>query len=471
MTRHTTLAVAAALTFCIVGHSFGQEKSAGRAVAWNSSASAAALTQRVVFDSWGGFQARASELIRQGVESNPDDLLFAAFHAFMRGSREDMDRLVSRAATGDVANVMMIAAWRERMAGRNASALALSKAVAELYPDDLYAALEIVVNGNVGPANHRKAAAAYRDVAKRFAFAAAYNQAVNRLLAAGDTADAMVAASEYIAAAPNKPHGHVIAGNVAYLKRDFLGARTHYGAALQVDATFAPAHQALATLEQHLGDLAAARSHLEHAKQYAISEGDRLGFMRAQSVSLAEQGKNSEAVAILEKVLAGYKKLNNQQSVALAYRNLGMFAAYATDKTAMKKYFQAAAEANDPPAARLFGEIFAYAEAGMGAEAQQALDAYVKTFPATPTEAQQRMIHGMTGYAALASKRPEEALQHFAQADQGSFVTVYGQLRANKALGKKAEVKRLKEMLLGMPGSTSLVSYPTAVARAQARKM
>jgi tetratricopeptide (TPR) repeat protein len=472
LASRVSVAVLSCLCFTSAVWAQAQEKAAPKQIPWaRASDDAHQMAFQSYTESVAGFGGRAIDLARMAVTKDPTSMLARATSAFTAGNASELDKLSKEAAAASLGESLIITAWRERQAGRNANALALAKAAAELYPDGVIPAIEVVINGNIGAEKHRSAAAAYREVAKKFNFPAAYAPAAARLLAAGDTAAAVETANEYASVAPDDPRSHVIAGNYYRVKGDLQSASAHYQKAIQVDAKFAQAHAAFAQVEQFEGRGQSAREHLQHAIANANSDVERLGFLRGPAISYVDEGKLKLAEQEVMKTFAEAEKVGANAQTVVWHRNMAFFNALNGKKSEIAQHFSEAEKLNDNPVTLKFTETYTYTVAGMPEQADAAVAGYIKAIGATPTPVQQRLIHMVTGISRMAHNDAAGALEHLGQADQNNPAVMFWQAKAHKKLGHKGDVATLKQNILSNATFVNFGQLPQSWYRAEARKL
>ncbi len=197
-----------------------------------------------------------------------------------------LDRAVAEAATGDVAELVAIAALREWRRPATPARAALTEAAARLMPDEPYFAALGANTGDNAVRAERLAA-----VAERFRdHAATRNLLGYALYRSGSTAEGLDAIREYVRLLPDHPNPHDSYAELLQLDGRLDEAERHYRRAVELDPGYDQGFRGLAEVAALRGDLADARGHLESALAAADSPARRWPHLRALAFNAAIQG-------------------------------------------------------------------------------------------------------------------------------------------------------------------------------------
>ena len=463
----------AAFTFLLSSAAVAQGNAPARVITWTGSASALDHVSHAWADYFSGnnLSIHADEFARLAFSEDSSAPRVRAVHAMAFDRTEEWPRATQEAlAHGSLGELLLVLAWRERAAGHPDQALALAKAAAELYPDDPIAASEVAYDSTVGKGAARVADALV-EVARRTKYPAAVGWVVPTLLASGDTARALALAEEFDRSAPQMPEAHIVHAKALIATGDMEGAMHHAGAALDADPSFSPAHIQMAELLELRGDFDGARTHIGHAVDRAITPEEKASLARSIAVTYAEEGKYPDALRQLQQAAAAMGVVHDNTQLAVAERNAALVYAIMNQPAEVTAHLANAARAEATGLNRSYWECVVNAEAGLSADADSALQTYVRTAGPTPSAPEQSNIHMLTGAVLLSQNRPVEALQHLAQANQQNIYARLLEGRAHKKLGHSQEAAVARAYVLGRRDLVTLYQFPGAITRNEARKL
>jgi tetratricopeptide (TPR) repeat protein len=252
-----------------------------------------------------------------------------------------------------------------------------------------------------------------------------------------------------------------------------------YRKALTTDPQFSPSYIGIASNLMYQGKHDAARAEAWKLHQAARNDADRRNALFASAVAYADEGKFDEAVAELKKEQAVAAKINDPANMAADAVAMGDVLLEAGKPEESKKLYDKALDlqarsdlsSEVKENAKLvhhynLGRVAVHTKDLAGA--RQHADAFMQGATAKKNSGQIRLAHSLAGTIALKDKQYQQALAHFAKANQQDPYVLYRMAKAYKYSGDEAKAKELFEQAAN---HNTLPTLNHAFVRAKAKKM
>ena len=310
-------------------------------------------------------------------------------------------------------------------------------------------------------------------------FAPAYNLLGYAYRQVGRFEDAENAFKKYIELIPNDPNPYDSYAELLMKMGRFDESITMYRKALATDPKFAPSYVGIASNLMYQGKHDAARKEARKLHESARNDADRRNALFATAVAYADEGKFDEALAELKKEQGIAAKINdpaNMSADAVAMGNVLLEAGRPEKARAMYQDALERLERSDlslevKENARLLhqynlGRVAVHSKDL--AAARKHANAYMQAAVAKKNSGQIRQAHDLAGTIALKEKQYDQALAHFAKANQQDPYVLYRTGKAYKGSGNEAKAT---EMFRGAVNHNTLPTLNHAFVRAKAKKM
>jgi tetratricopeptide (TPR) repeat protein len=310
-------------------------------------------------------------------------------------------------------------------------------------------------------------------------FAPAYNLLGYAYRQVGRFEDAEKAFKKYIELIPNDPNPYDSYAELLMKMGRFDESIDMYRKALATDPKFAPSHIGIASNLMYQGKHDAARKEARKLHESARNDADRRNALFSTAVSYADEGKFDEAVAELKKEQSIAARINdpaNMSADAVAMGDVLLEAGKPEEARAMYQDALTRLERSDLSAevkenARLvhhynLGRVAVHTADLAGAKKHA--DIYMQGAAAKKNSGQIRQAHDLAGTIALKEKQYEQALAHFAKANQQDPYVLY---RTGKAYKKSGNEAKATEMFRQAVNLNTLPTLNHAFVRAKAKKM
>jgi tetratricopeptide (TPR) repeat protein len=310
-------------------------------------------------------------------------------------------------------------------------------------------------------------------------FAPAYNLLGYAYRQVGRYDDAEKAFKKYIELIPNDPNPYDSYAELLMKMGRFDESIGMYRKALATDPKFSPSHVGIASNLMYQGKHDAARKEAGKLHESARNDADRRNAFFATAVAYADEGKFDEAVAELKKEQAIAAKINdpaNMSADAVAMGDVLLEAGKPEEARAMYQDALTRLERSDLSAevkenARLvhqynLGRVAVHSKDLPAAK--RYADAYMQGAMAKKNSGQIRQAHDLAGTIALKEKQYEQALAHFAKANQQDPYVLFRMGKAYKASGNEAKAAEMFRLAMN---HNTLPTLNHAFVRAKAKKM
>jgi tetratricopeptide (TPR) repeat protein len=310
-------------------------------------------------------------------------------------------------------------------------------------------------------------------------FAPAYNLLGYALRATGDYAASEKAFKKYIELIPNDPNPYDSYAELLMKMGRFDESIAMYRKALTTDPQFSPSHIGIASNLMYQGKHEAARAEAWKLHQAARNDADRRNAFFATAVAYADEGKFDEAIAELKKEQAVAEKINDPANMAADAVAMGDVLLEAGKPEESKKLYEQAldlqARSDLSPEVKANAKLVHHYNLGRVAVhtkdlagARQHAETFMQGATAKKNSGQIRQAHGLAGTIALKDKQFEQALAHFAKANQQDPYVLYRMAKAYKYSGDDAKAKDLFQQAAN---HNTLPTLNHAFVRAKAKKM
>jgi tetratricopeptide (TPR) repeat protein len=310
-------------------------------------------------------------------------------------------------------------------------------------------------------------------------FAPAYNLLGYAYRQVGRFEDAEKAFKKYIELIPSDPNPYDSYAELLMKMGRFDESIDMYRKALATDPKFAPSHIGIASNLMYQGKHDAARKEARKLHESARNDADRRNALFSTAVAYADEGKFDEAVAELKKEQSIAARINdpaNMSADAVAMGDVLLEAGKPEEARAMYQDALTRLERSDLSAevkenARLvhhynLGRVAVHTADLAGAKKHA--DIYMQGAAAKKNSGQIRQAHDLAGTIALKEKQYEQALAHFAKANQQDPYVLY---RTGKAYKKSGNEAKATEMFRQAVNLNTLPTLNHAFVRAKAKKM
>ena len=310
-------------------------------------------------------------------------------------------------------------------------------------------------------------------------FAPAYNLLGYAYRQVGRFDDAEKAFKKYIELIPNDPNPYDSYAELLMKMGRFDESIDMYRKALATDPKFAPSHIGIASNLMYQGKHDAARQEAAKLHESARNDADRRNAFFSSAVAYADEGKFEEAVAELKKEQAIAARINdpaNMSADAVAMGDVLLEAGKPEEARAMYQDALTRLERSDLSAevkenARLvhqynLGRVAVHTKDLAGAKKHA--DIYMQAATAKKNSGQIRQAHDLAGTIALKEKQYEQALAHFAKANQQDPYVLYRTGKAYKASGNEAKASEMFRQAVNL---NTLPTLNHAFVRAKAKKV
>jgi tetratricopeptide (TPR) repeat protein len=310
-------------------------------------------------------------------------------------------------------------------------------------------------------------------------FAPAYNLLGYAYRQVGRFDDAEKAFKKYIELIPNDPNPYDSYAELLMKMGRFDESIAMYRKALAIDPQFSPSHIGIASNLMYQGKHPAARQEAWKLHQAARNDADRRNALFATAVAYADEAKFDEALAELKKRQVIAEKINDAANMAgdgVAMGDVLLEAGKPEEARARYDKALALLEGSDLSVeVKENAKLVHHYNLGRVAvhtsdlsSARQHADAFMQGATAKKNSGQVRQAHGLAGTIALKEKQFEQALAHFAKANQQDPYVLYRMGKAYKASGNEAKAK---EMFRQATHHNTLPTLNHAFVRAKAKKM
>ena len=310
-------------------------------------------------------------------------------------------------------------------------------------------------------------------------YAPAYNLLGYAYRQVGRFEDAENAFKKYIELIPNDPNPYDSYAELLMKKGRFDESIDMYRKALATDPKFSPSHVGIASNLMYQGKHDAARKEAWKLHESARNDADRRNAFFSTAVAYADEGKFDEALAELKKEQSIAAKINdpaNMSADAVAMGDVLLEAGKPEEARAMYQDALTRLERSDFSSevkenARLFHGYNLGRVAVHGkdlAAAKKHADAYMQAATARKNSAQIRQAHDLAGTIALKEKQYDQALAHFAKANQQDPYVLYRTGKAYKGSGNEAKAAQMFQQAVN---HNTLPTLNHAFVRAKAKKM
>ncbi|HZA93695.1 MAG TPA: tetratricopeptide repeat protein, partial [Gemmatimonadales bacterium] len=310
-------------------------------------------------------------------------------------------------------------------------------------------------------------------------FAPAYNLLGYAYRQVGRFEDAEKAFKKYIELIPGDPNPYDSYAELLMKMGRFDESIDMYRKALATDPKFAPSHIGIASNLMYQGKHDAARKAAWKLHESARNDADRRNALFSTAVAYADEGKFDEAVAELKKEQSIAARINdpaNMSADAVAMGDVLLEAGKPEEARAMYQDALTRLERSDLSAevkenARLvhhynLGRVAVHTKDLAGAKKHA--DTYMQGATAKKNSGQIRQAHDLAGTIALKEKQYEQALAHFAKANQQDPYVLYRTGKAYKASGNEAKATEMFRQAVNL---NTLPTLNHAFVRAKAKKM
>ena len=291
--------------------------------------------------------------------------------------------------------------------------------------------------------------------------------------------DAEKAFKKYIELIPNDPNPYDSYAELLMKIGRFDESIGMYQKALATDPKFSPSHIGIASNLTYQGKHDAARKEAWKLHESARNDADRRNAFFATAVAYADEGKFDAAVAELKKEQAIAAKINdaaNMAADAVAMGDVFLEAGKPEEARSMYQDALTMLERSDLSAevkenAKLvsqynLGRVAVHTKDL--AAARKHAEALMQGATAKKNSGQVRQAHDLAGTISLKEKQYEQALAHFAKANQQDPYVLYRMGKAYKGSGNEAKAM---EVFRHAANHNTLPTLNHAFVRAKARKM
>ena len=290
----------------------------------------------------------------------------------------------------------------------------------------------------------------------------AYRQAV-------DYPSAEKAFQKYIELIPGDPNPYDSYAELLLKEGKFDEAIVQYRKALSIEPNFLNAHQGIAAALMYQGKTKEADAELANITKKARNDGERRLAMFVRTVLLVDGGKESQALAEVDKQYALGKKTNDVPAMAGDLQLKGNILLDMGRPADAKAAFEQAVTTMQ--ASTLSQEVkdnnklvshynlarVAIAQKDL-AGAKSHADEYRKGAEATKNPNQIRLSHELNGLIAMAEKNYPTAISELQQANQQNPQNLYRLCQAYESSGNAAKAKELCGQAAGF-NSLPAVNY------------
>ena len=322
------------------------------------------------------------------------------------------------------------------------------------YPDDERAHF-LLGNNYFGQQDYEKTLREYQSSVEIAPdFAPAYNLLGYAYRQVGRFEDAENAFKKYIELIPNDPNPYDSYAELLMKMGRFDESIDMYRKALATDPKFSPSHVGIASNLMYQGKHDAARKEAWKLHESARNDADRRNAFFSTAVAYADEGKLDEALAELKKEQSIAAKINdpaNMSADAVAMGDVLLEAGKVDEARAMYQDALTRLERSDLSSevkenARLvhqynLGRVAVYNRDL--ATARKHADAYMQAATAKKNSGQIRQAHDLAGTIALKDKQYDQALAHFAKANQQDPYVLYRMGKAYKGSGNEAKAAEM----------------------------
>jgi tetratricopeptide (TPR) repeat protein len=310
-------------------------------------------------------------------------------------------------------------------------------------------------------------------------FAPAYNLLGYAYRQVGQFDDAEKAFKKYIELIPGDPNPYDSYAELLMKMGRFDESIAMYRKALATDPQFSPSHVGIASNLMYQGKHDAARQEAGKLHEAARNDADRRNAFFAMAVAYADEGKFDEAVAELKKEQAIAAKISDPANMAADAVAMGDVLLEAGRPAEARTLYQNALtmlQRSDlspevKENARLVHE-FNLGRTAVGskdlATARKHAEAFMQGATAKKNGGQIRQAHDLAGTIALKEKRFDQALAHFAKANQQDPYVLYRMAKAYKGSGNEAKAN---DFFRQAANHNTLPTLNHAFVRAKAKKM
>jgi tetratricopeptide (TPR) repeat protein len=310
-------------------------------------------------------------------------------------------------------------------------------------------------------------------------FAPAYNLLGYAYRQSGRYEDAENAFKKYIELIPKDPNPYDSYAELLMKMGRFDESIEMYRKALATDPKFSPSHVGIASNLMYQGKHDDARKEAWKLQESARNDADRRNAFFATAVAYADEGKLDQALAELKKEQGIASRINdpaNMSADAVAMGDVLLEAgkpeeARAMYQDALEKLERSDLSSEVKENARLFheynlGRVAVHSKDLAAAKKHAA--AYMQAATARKNGFQIRQAHDLAGTIALKEKQYDQALAHFAKANQQDPYVLYRTGKAYKGSGNEAKAT---EMFQQAANLNTLPTLNHAFVRAKAKKM
>jgi tetratricopeptide (TPR) repeat protein len=293
----------------------------------------------------------------------------------------------------------------------------------------------------------------------------------------GDYVNAEQAFKKYVELIPNDPNPYDSYAELLLKMGRFNESIEQYHKALSVDAHFVPSHFGIAADLMYLGKPAEAETELQKMASDARNDGELRTALFGMAVLASDGGRFDKALQAMDKEYAVAEKKNDLGSMAADLQAKGNIQAAAQKYDAAQQSFEKSLQLIQ--SSTLSSEIkenavrqhhFNLAALAIGKKDFAAAKTHTEEFRASAeasrNPAQLKLIHELTGMAALAQKDYDQAISELQQANQQNPRNLYRLYEAYQAKGDTAKAHEYCEQAAAF-NSLPVLNYAFVRTKAQ----
>ncbi len=360
-----------------------------------------------------------------------------------------------------------------------ATSLRLAEEIVAKYPQDERAHFNLG-NAYNGRQQYDKAVAEYKKAIEiNPNYSPVYNSLGYTYRSMDNNAEAEQAFKKYIELVPNDPNPYDSYAELLMKMGRFDESIAQYQKALAIDPGFGNSHIGIASNLMLQGKHDDAIAEAQKLYAAARDDGDRRTAQFAQVVIDADRGRTAQALQRMERLYALGAKSGDTAAMANDASTIGDILLDAgRTAEAQKRYAQSLAlvtgsgfpaEVKDDAT---LGDHYNKARVALAtndlATAKTEADAYMKGSEAKQNDFRVRQAHQLVGMIAQKEKKFDEAIAHYAKANQQDPYVTYMTALAYQGKGDAAKAKQLSERAAN---DNSLPALNSALVRAKARNM
>lgn len=387
-------------------------------------------------------------------------------------SQKEHARAVTDASKGSAGETMLALAYREGAFARAANARAIWDALASMYPDDRFIALERA-RSRVGAERLQ----AIRDVARQHPdYAPARGEVAIALVLSQltrypkEVADEALSHAQAVAQRlPNAAGTHFLLGFVHERLLNHDEARMHLDKAIAIEA-FGGHYELKAEMAAREKKAVLARALLDSAIAFNSSPVAKIVARRDQAILRGYDGTIADVVAALAPIAKQAEADSLPGQASATHLTIALFRAAARDASGYEAAVAEAKRVQPTSVALADNQIISYGLLGDGPKARAVLPAYIEGAQSQAPAMRDENVHRMTGVVAFAEGKYDEAIMHLKQGGPNPYVEVFT-IEALMKQGKAKEAAAVRTALLARKNvSLAATSIPIAIQRAKMKK-